>query len=138
MKALLDSDEKMGFRFSIGVSMPSSSVRLADREAIVQSVAKHYSVLSVKAELDQIVDGLKTMGVLDLFRSRPNLMRPLLMGKPPASLTSDYMINLFTPALSPSGSNQREGEDATVLQWINYVQMIEGMRTLTLSVVRAQ
>ncbi len=125
VRKLLDGD-KMAFRFSIGVSMPSSSVTLNNREAIIRSVATHYSVLSVKAELDQFLDGFKAMGVLDLFRSKPNQMRPLLISEPHVNLTSDYMINLFKPSLSPLGSNPREAEDASVLNWINYIQMIEG------------
>ncbi len=125
VRELLDSD-KMGFRFSIGVSMPSSLVHFNDREAIIRSVATHYSVLSVKAELDQFLDGFKAMGVLDLFRSRPNQMRPLLISEPHVDLTSDYMIYLFKTCLSPLGSNQREAEDASILKWINYIQMIEG------------
>ena len=35
---------------------------------MVQSMAAHYSVLSVKDELDQLIDGLKVLGVLDLLR----------------------------------------------------------------------
>ena len=68
---------------------------------------------------------MKVLGVLDLFRSRPNLMRHLLISKPPVALTSDHIINLFKPILSPIGSNLREPEDAVVLKWINYIfQMI--------------
>ncbi len=53
-------------------------------------------------------------------------MRPLLISEPHVDLTSDYMIYLFKPCLSPLGSNHRETEDASVLKWINYIQMIEG------------
>lgn len=70
---------------------------------------------------------MKVLGVLDLFRSRPNL-RHLLIIKPPVALTSDHIINLFKPILSPIGSNLREAEDAVVLKWINYIQLIEGQR----------
>ena len=68
---------------------------------------------------------MKCLGVLDLFRSRPNLTRPLLISKPPVALTSDHMISLFKPILSAIKSNQREAEDAVVLKWINYIQLIE-------------
>ena len=113
----------MGFRSSIGVSRPS---QLADRGTIIQSIATHYSVVSMKAELDQIVDGLNVLVVLNLFESHPNTMRPLLICKQSALLTSDYVIDLFKPVMSVAGSNQREAEDRAVLQWVNYVHLIEG------------
>ena len=66
MREVIDSDQ-MEFRFSIGVSQPSSSVKLTDREAIIQSVANHYSILSIKAELDEIVDGMKVLHMAALI-----------------------------------------------------------------------
>ena len=125
MRELLDSDD-MDFRFSIGLSRPSYSLQLTDRDSMVQSMATHYSVLSVKAELDQLIDGLKVLGVLDLLRNYPKVMRPLLLCKKPVCLTSDYVIDMFKPVMSLPGSNQREKEEALTLHWVNYVQLIEG------------
>ncbi len=62
MKLLLDSDE-YSFRFDIGLSQPSASLKFSDREMLVKSFATHFAVLSVKAELDQLVEGLKTFDV---------------------------------------------------------------------------
>ena len=116
----------MAFRYTIGMCQPSSSLDLSDRYNIVQSMATHYSIVSVKAELDQFVDGLRASGVLELFQKFPTVMRPTLLCKEPLPLTSDHMIDLFEPIMSISGSNRREEEEAIVLKWINYLQLIEG------------
>ncbi len=125
MRALLDSEE-MSFRFSIGLSRPSYSLQLSDRDAIVESMATHFSILSVKAELDQLIEGLKVLDVLNLYRDYPKIMRPLLIYNKPKSLTSDYILDVFKPLLSINGSNVQEKEEAILLQWTNYVQLIEG------------
>lgn len=44
-----------------------------DRMTIVQTLSLHHCLLSVKAELDQMCDGLKLLGVLDASRQHPEL-----------------------------------------------------------------
>ena len=126
MRVLLDSDE-FDFRYDIGVSQPSHTLQLSDRDRILNSMATHYAVKYMKAEVDQLKEGLKAMGVLDVIVSNPRKMRPLFVHHEPATvhLTADKMIDLFTPVLSPVGSNQRELEEAVMMHWVNYIQMIE-------------
>ena len=37
----------------------ASSFKLSDRDAFVSAVAKHYTILKCRAELDQLVQGLE-------------------------------------------------------------------------------
>ena len=125
MKRLLDSDE-FDFRYEIGVAQPSQELKLRDSVRIVKSCAAHFTVHSIKAELDQLCEGLNCMGVLQLIRERPELLRPLFLPQPPIPLTAGYMINLFATKFSPPGSNSREEEEAAVMKWIQFLQAIEG------------
>ena len=76
-------------------------------------MAKHFAVFEVKAELDQLLCELSsTLGVLELLRSDPALMRPLLVYTPTNPVTAD-------------GSNSREKEEATVMLWVHFLQRIE-------------
>ena len=43
----------------------------------------------------------------------------------PAKLTADHMISMFTPQLSPVGSNAREDEEHVNLLWVHFLQLIE-------------
>lgn len=124
MRALLDSNE-FNVRFEIGLGGPTSHFQFSDRDRLVQSFSMHYSILMVKAELDQMLDGMKTLGVLDLMRSNPKTMRPLFVPGGPV-LTTDSMFDLFRGVFSPKGSNQREIEESIIVMWSNYLQLIEG------------
>lgn len=48
---------------------------------------------------------------------------------PEIKVTSDYIQDLFKPILSPSGSNKRATEGAILMNWIHYLQKLDGMIT---------
>ncbi len=56
-RRLLDSNE-YDFRYDCGISEPSFRLKLSDRKRIIDAAATHYCILRVKAELDQLVEGL--------------------------------------------------------------------------------
>lgn len=129
MRTLLDSEE-FDFRFDIGVAQPSQNLHLQDCMRIVKSCATHFTIHSIKTELDQICDGLNCMGVLQLMRNNPALLRPLFLPQPLCPLSADYMINLFVTKFSPLGCNTREEEEAVVMKWVQFLQLIEGEYTM--------
>lgn len=91
-------------------------------------MAKHFAILSVKAELEQILCGLSsTLNVLQLIRENSEAMQPLFFYNPPPSMTWDELFDLLHPTMSPEGSNKREAEEAVVMKWIKLIQMIEGI-----------
>ena len=52
---------------STGIGQLRSSLNFCDLDRIVQVFATHFAViLCVKAELDQLADGLKTLDIFDL------------------------------------------------------------------------
>ena len=54
----LINGEEYDFRFDLGIAIPVNKIRLEDTELLVSSMAKHFAVLKVKAELDQIICGM--------------------------------------------------------------------------------
>ena len=129
LKQLLTDDE-YDFQYDIGVAKPMSALQFTDHDTIVQSSALHYSVLCVKAELDQLTSGLRTLGVLDLVQANPKMLTPLFVYTESPPLTAGQMIDLFYPKLSPVGANRRDEEEAVVMLWVNYIQTLEGNRIL--------
>ena len=107
MRAILSSDE-FDFQFEVGISNVLSG--LEDRKQIVQSTANYFTVVRVKAQIDQIVDGLKCLEINELIKSYPASMHRLFVSQP-EPLTSDSVFNLFQSKLSPLGSNRREDEE---------------------------
>ena len=59
LQELLNTEE-FDFRYDLGISKPVHEIRLDDRETLVSSMALHYGVLMVKAELDQLLCGLSS------------------------------------------------------------------------------
>ena len=121
----MDSNE-FDFRFDIGISTPSTNFELRDGMVLAKSCAAHFTVHSLKSELDQLCDGLSTMNVLQLLRQNASVVRPLLLERKPTNLTADVMINMFETKLSLEGSNMKESEELAAMKWISYFQMIEG------------
>ena len=126
MRNLLDSDE-FDFRYDIGIAQPSKDLQLGDCSRVIKLCAAHYTIHSVKAELDQLCDGLRCMDVLQLIQQNLVLMRTLFMPQPPKPLTADSMISMFATKFSPLGANCREDEEAAVMKWVQFLQAVEGL-----------
>lgn len=91
-------------------------------------MALHYGVLSVKAELDQILCGLsETLNTLQLIRSNPVILKPLFLWKPSPIPTADDINDLMTAKFSEMGSNRREQEEATYMLWVEFLKIVQGM-----------
>ena len=110
LKELLDS-EVFDFRFDIGVTQPTTSIRLIDVPDIIEMFVSHHTV---KAQLDQLVDGFRDSFILNLFRHNPSKMGELLMHTE-KNITADNVIALFEPIMSPEGHNDREAEEAVIV-----------------------
>ena len=95
---------------------------LPDRDRMFELIASHFAAICVKAELDQLVLGLKTSDVLDLIRSNPAKVRILLVRKNPVRLNADIMVDLLLPAFSLEGSNQWE---AVMILRANFIQLVK-------------
>ena len=126
LRALLDSDD-FTFRFDAGVCMPSSSVTLKNKGEVAKSIAMHFTVLAIKAELDQLKKGLQCLRFLEVMHSYPTLLKPLFLNSGKPSITADYILQLFHVQWSPQGSNQRELEEAVILGWHEYIHDTEGI-----------
>ena len=124
MKDLLDSDA-YDFCFDVGLGFPISSMRFADRDEFVQSLAGYFTVVKVKAQIDQLTQGPRVLGVLELVQANSHKARELFIYSEPEHMTADAVLALFTPRLSLEGSNRREDEEQMVMLWVDFLQKIE-------------
>lgn len=114
-------------KYECGISKPTATIQDADREGIISSLCLHFVVLATKAELDDLVNGLKLLDVLTLIREYPVLARQLFVKGNPKCLTADSLYDLFTADLSPPMSNWRDKEEAQLMNWAHFLQFVEGM-----------
>ena len=99
---------------------------IQEKNSIISTMAKHFVVFEVKPELDKLLCGLSsTLGVLELLRCDPALMRPLLVHAPTNPVTADDVFDAFIFCYSPIGSNSRGKEEATIMLWVHFLQRIE-------------
>ena len=59
------------FRYDSGVSQATYCIKFKDKEAIVQSLCRHYSVYAAAPEMQQLLKGLETLEFLDLMHAYP-------------------------------------------------------------------
>ena len=77
-----------------GYTAPLSSVTLEKREDLTKVLLLHHLVLSRKSQLDQLAEGLQSLGFLGLLRENEDLFQDVLVdcGKP---LTAQDIIDLL-------------------------------------------
>jgi hypothetical protein len=127
LQNLLESDS-YDFRYDLGINVSPLDVSLLDRENIVSSMAFHYGVLTVKAELDQMLCGLsETLNALELIRNNAAIMKPLFLWEHRTPPTADYVYDLMTPKLSEPGSNRRDEEEAIMMLWVEFLRIVQGI-----------
>ena len=124
--------ESFSFGFDIGISEPAANVTLSGRDRIVRSIVTHYAILGVKAQLDQLIEGLKVLGIFDMIKAYPHTVYSLLQSQP-EPMTATCMIDLFQPRFSEQGSNKREKEEEMMMYWIQMLELIGGKMCSTMS-----
>ena len=113
------SSEKYDFRYECGVG-----VKYSDKYKIAAAFSKYFAVVCCYPQLQQLKEKLSILGVLELLEEK-QLVHDLFAYSA-ISLTSNQLYDLFTPHLSPEGSNQRADEETTLYHRANYLQLING------------
>ena len=73
-----------------GFNKGPTTLTLEDRSTLVHSITMYYTILRSKAELDQLWNGLQTLGVADATKSHQNSLESLFTAPShPTELTSD-------------------------------------------------
>lgn len=123
----MDNDD-YEFRYNLGIGQMASSLTMSDQVRIVDCMCKHYSILVIKAELDQILCGLSsTLNMLYLIRENPKQFCSLFVHTPIEKISGDSVYKLFKAVLSPDGSNRREEEELVLMWWADLIYHIEGI-----------
>ena len=75
-----------------GCLHPIHKATLDDKSAIVGAVALHHCVLSIKAELDQLKEGLEYTGLLQYIHKFPKAFESVFTSKDACKLTAGKCI----------------------------------------------
>ena len=66
-------------RYDCGISQPTAKIRECDRERIINNFCLKFVILVAKAELDQLLEGLKSLDMLSLIRNYPASSQKLFL-----------------------------------------------------------
>lgn len=118
----------LNIRYDCGVSKAVHSIAESEKDDIISSLCLHFVILTSKAELDGLVNGLKSLEVLSLIQSNPNTSRKLFVRSTDNNvLTADLLYDMFSAELSPLMSNTRDKKEAQLFNWSNFLHFVEGM-----------
>ena len=78
--------------YETGFRKPLSLLCLCDRRDLCAKLKCHFTIVKVKAELDQFAEGLKCCGVLEYMKKFPDIMRPLLVADPATVVTAGKLL----------------------------------------------
>ena len=101
--------------FDSGFTVPVTQVSLENVQDIVRAVCLQSTLLNMKAELDQMAEGLRLFNVISLLRQHPQKLKSLFVFDVDSVLTVDQMVALFDVAYSPQRSTKRVSEEATYI-----------------------
>ena len=62
-----------------GYAKPLSKLKAIDVPQLIKNATLHSTILKIKSELDQFIDGLNEAGILHSIRQYPDFFRPLFV-----------------------------------------------------------
>ena len=116
-------DDDYDFHFACSYTKPVANLTTANIDEIVLCLGLHLIIYSIKAELDQICEGLK-LGGLIWTDDEANRLASLFIHTS-LSLTTRAVCLLFSPILSEPGFNRREVEEEILLHWSYFLSDVE-------------
>ena len=119
------SEDPADVVYASGFSTPITKVTLDDIPVVLKAVSIHSCIVPIKAELDQLKEGLNLFNVIDLIKKFSMQTRELFVSTGSAKLTVNNMLDLFEFSFSLEGSNARESEEATILHWNEFLMEVE-------------
>lgn len=93
---------------------------IMEKTEIVSDYLSWYIIYRNSSVIDRFKEGLSTLQFLSALQQHPTLLGPVLSFQD-MPLTSVKLERLFTPDLSPQGSNRRRQESQTLSFWADYL-----------------
>lgn len=95
---------------------------LAEKNKMVQTVTQHVLLDSVKFLIDELKEGLDTLGVLGCIKKYPMQFMDVFCKQPRSGLDAQMVDLLFTPVFDEEGTNKRSIQEQAIVYWRDYLQ----------------
>ena len=118
-------DDDAGYITASGFHKAIFRVKTEDIPDIVEVVCTEFLIMKSISEINQFQEGLNVLGIGNLIKSNPDVMREVFVYSD-KEFTALDLDELFLPMFSPAGSNAREKEEAVILNWKDYIFEAQG------------
>ncbi len=79
VKVVFAIDEAASLLHETGFRKPTCRLSMSDKSRLRSALVDYHCMLKVKAAMDQFAEGLQELGVLQLIKQYPELMKPLFV-----------------------------------------------------------
>ena len=118
--------EESNFLIECGISKLMWS--FSEKENLKSLLCKSIVIYRAKAALDQFVEGMQSVDLLSYIKRYPGVLRKVFCNQPPPLSVTDFRnlikVNLSVPD-SNAGNFAREGEEATILWWEEFLDKLD-------------
>lgn len=92
IKVIFSVDEAFELLYATGFRKAVCDLTLEDTAIIKSSLIDYHCILKVKAEMDQFLEGLESLGIIDAIKSQPEVMKPLFVAEISKTITAGDFI----------------------------------------------
>ncbi|XP_062520832.1 G2/M phase-specific E3 ubiquitin-protein ligase-like [Corticium candelabrum] len=126
IREIVTTDDALDILSDCGYDKPLSNVRFADKTNLIKVAATHHCLLSVKAELDQLKEGLQVLDVLSLISKHRKAFEPYFCLDNSRTLTANQIEQLFkTVRFTEDNAEIREKEEAAFVNFLDFLTECE-------------
>lgn len=98
---------------------------LQDKGRLIDIITRHVLIDAPRSLIEEIKNGLKTLGVLDNIVKYPEKFRDMFTSENIEPLDAQSVDLLFQVSYAEKGSNTRDGQERTIVFWRDYLQDCE-------------
>ena len=102
-------------------ALPSAS-SVSEKHRICDLLVRHILIDSVQFLINDMREGLETLGVLQAIQRNPEKFRELFIKEYLPKLDAEIVDLLFVPKLAEEGSNKRASQEQAIVYWRDYLQ----------------
>jgi hypothetical protein len=100
----------------------SYASRVEEKERILKIITKHILIDAPRSLIEELKDGLQTLGILDSIIQYPEQFREMFTSEKIKPLDAQSVDLLFRINYADHGSNKRASQERAIVYWRDYLQ----------------
>ena len=109
----------------LAIGSKTKAADTSERGHFVSTIARHVLLDSTRYLLEDLINGLRALGVYDKIQENPNEFTKCLC-REEKPLTAEMVDALFDVEYADPGSNRYAAQQRAIVYWRDYLQDCEG------------